>query len=229
MGRKAIKVGPPGTALERTIWVPDLDEDFYKAVQEFPVRAATLWAKVMEGSVRNATIDFSWKDPLNPDPKAVFKDSHSIPYGLLDEGVKLGDQIEALTKKILNTSVLTSEAGFAAIEELDRLTVEVDKFIEKNPGKGEGASWIFTLETPFKDRMGKIAEMPLPEGREFLNGLFNDMMKIIETVDINLSKPRHEDAQRIFFLDFLGRLYNGSKYDITGHNAVESGPTPPQP
>jgi hypothetical protein len=225
MGRKAIKVGPPGTPLERTIWVPELDEDFFKAVQEFPMRAARLWAKVMEGSVRNATIDFSWKDPLNPDPKAVFNSSRSIPYGFLDDGVALGNRIEALAKKMVNTRVLTSEAGFSAIEELDRLTAEVDKFIEKNPGKGEGASWVFTLETPFEDRLGKIAEMPLPDGRKFLNELFNDMMKIIETVDINLSKPRYEDAQNIFFLDFLDRLYGGSKYDITGKPA-SPGPLP---
>jgi hypothetical protein len=193
--------------------VPDLSEEFFAAVTFLPKRAATLWANVMEGSVRTAAIDFSWKDPLDLTGKKIFKNSHSLPNGFLDGGIKLANEIEALAKKVVDAKILSSEDGRQAIEDLNRLSDEVAQFLGKNPGKGEGASWAFTLETPFDARLAKIAEMPLPEGREFLTALFNDMTRIIETVDINLAKPRHEGAFEMFRAEALGRIY-GNRYGL---------------
>jgi hypothetical protein len=185
----------------------ELSAEFLNAVTALPMKAADLWATVMENSVRTATIDFSWKDPLDPTGKQVFSDRHDISAGFLDGGQALADRIADVGRRVAGTKILTADNGRQALEEFTRLVKETAEFLEKNPGKGEGASWKFDIMTPFDARAARIAEVDLPDARTFLTKLFNDMMKIIETVDINLSKPKYGDNHQQFVQGAMARIF----------------------
>ena len=62
--------------------------------------------------------------------------------------------------------------------------------------------------------------MDLPEARSFLTGLFNDMMKIIETVDINLAKPRYSDSRQQFLASWSFVCWPGSFRPDLGSNTA---------
>ena len=193
---------------------PDLSADFLNAVTSLPMKAAELWATVMENSARTATVDFSWKDPLDTTGKKVLTDRHDIAVGVLDSGQALADRIAAVGKKVAGTKILVPENGREALQIFSRLIAETGEFLKKNPGKDEGASWKFELTTPFDQRVARIAEVELPEARGFLTTLFNDMTKIIETVDINLTKPKYGDNHKQFVQAGLSKVYESERGQI---------------
>ncbi len=123
-----------------------------------------------------------------------------FPSAFMDTGQTLADRIAAIGEKMATTKThWRRKTRREALQAFSKLQIaETSEFLKKNPGKDEGASWKFDITTPFDQRVARIAEVDLPEARGFLTTLFNDMNKIIETVDINLTKPKYGDNHQQF-------------------------------